>query len=98
MKKSTPKEFQELVDKCTFENVLLNGRTVMKATGPNGNCIYFPHAGSTSVVEQIYCWTTDLSPGANQHAICYEIDSFWGKANEAWEDRYVGMTIRAVCP
>ena len=94
----TPKEFQELVDKCTFENVLLNGRTVMKATGPNGNCIYFPHAGSTSVVEQIYCWTTDLSPGANQHAICYEIDSFWGKANEAWEDRYVGMTIRAVCP
>ena len=94
----TPEEFQELVDNCSFENVLLNGRTVMKATGPNGNCIYFPHAGSTSVVDQIYCWTTDMSAGANQHAICYEIDSFWGRANKSWEDRCAGLTIRAVCP
>ena len=94
----TPEEFQELVDNCTFENVLLNGHTVMKATGPNGNCIYFPHAGSTSVVEHIYCWTTDMSPDANQHAICYEIDSFWGKASKSWEDRCAGLTIRAVCP
>ena len=94
----TPEEFQELVDNCTFENVLLNGREVMKATGPNGNCIYFPHAGSTHVVDQIYCWTTDMSLGANQHAICYGIDSFWGKANRTWEDRCVGLTIRAVCP
>ncbi|MBQ6062239.1 MAG: hypothetical protein IJK87_01245 [Prevotella sp.] len=94
----TPEEFQELVDNCTFENVSLNGHTVMKATGPNGNYIYFPHTGSTRVVDEIYCWTTDLSPGANQHAICYSIHSFWGEAYKTWEDRYVGMTIRAVCP
>ena len=94
----TPDEFQELVDKCTFENVGLYGRTVMKVTGPNGNYIYFPHAGSTSVVDEIYCWTTDMDPGANQHAICYTINSFWGRANKTWEDRYVGMAIRAVCP
>ena len=94
----TPKEFQELVDSCTFENVRLNGHTVMKATGPNGNYIYFPHAGSTRVVDEIYCWTTDMSPGANQHAICYSIDSFWGTAYETWEDRCAGLTIRAVCP
>ena len=93
----TPEEFQELVDKCTFENVLLNGHTVMKATGPNGNCIYFPHAGSTSVVDQIYCWTSDLNVVDN-HATCYHIDSFWGKAFKVWEDRCVGLTIRAVCP
>lgn len=93
----TPEEFQELVDKCTFENVLLNGHTVMKATGPNGNCIYFPHAGSTSVVDQIYCWTSDLNVVDN-HATCYHIDSFWGKAFKTWEDRCVGLTIRAVCP
>lgn len=94
----TPEEFQELVDNCTFENVLLNGHTVMKATGPNGNCIYFPHSGSTHVVDEIYCWTTDMSPGANQHAICYSIHSFFGEGYQTWEDRYVGMTIRAVCP
>jgi hypothetical protein len=69
----------------------------MKVTGPNGNYIYFPHAGSTSVIDEIYYWTTDMSPEANQHAICYEIDSFWGIANQAWEDRCVGLTIRAVC-
>ena len=94
----TPEEFQELVDNCTFENVSLNGHTVMKATGPNGNCIYFPHTGSTHIIDEIYCWTTDMSPGANQHAICYSIHSFWGTAYETWEDRYVGLTIRAVCP
>ena len=94
----TTEEFQELVDNCSFDNVLLNGRTVMKATGPNGNSIYFPHAGSTRVVDEIYCWTTDLSSGANQHAVCYGIDSFWGKAYKTWEDRYVGLSVRAVCP
>ena len=94
----TPEEFQELVDNCTFENVTLNGQTVMKATGPNGNCIYFPHTGSTHIIDEIYCWTTDMSPGANQHAICYAIQSFWGEAYKTWEDRCVGLTIRAVCP
>ena len=94
----TPEEFQELVDNCTFENVLLNGHTVTKATGPNGNCIYFPHSGSTHVVDEIYCWTTDMSPGANQHAICYSIHSFFGEGYQTWEDRCVGLTIRAVCP
>lgn len=94
----TPDEFQELVDKCTFENVAMNGRTVMKATGPNGNCIYFPHTGTTSVIDEIYCWTADMSAGANQHAICYGIQSFFGEGYKSWEDRYVGMTVRAVCP
>jgi len=50
------------------------------------------------VIDEIYCWTTDMSPGANQHAICYSIHSFWGEAYKTWEDRYVGLTIRAVCP
>ncbi|MBO7538448.1 MAG: hypothetical protein J6T44_04105 [Prevotella sp.] len=94
----TPEEFQELVDNCTFENVTLNGQTVMKATGPNGNYIYFPHTGSTNVMDEIYCWTTDMVPGSNQRAICYSIQSFWGEAYKTWDNRYVGMTIRAVCP
>ena len=94
----TPEEFLELVDNCTFENVTLNGKTVMKATGPNGNYIYFPHTGSTRIIDEIYCWTTDMSPDANQHAICYSIQSFFGEAYKTWEDRCIGLTIRAVCP
>ena len=70
----------------------------IRKRGENGNYIYFPHAGSTRVVDEIYCWTTDMSPGANQHAICYHIQSFWGMASKSWEDRCVGLTIRAVCP
>ena len=94
----TPEEFQELVDNCTFENVTLNGKTVMRAMGPNGNCIYFPHTGSTEVMDEIYCWTTDMVSGANQRATCYSIQSFWGTAYKTWENRYAGLTIRAVCP
>ena len=94
----TTEEFQELIDNCTFENVTVNGHTVMKATGPNGNYIYFPHTGTTKVIDEIYCWTSDLEPLANHHAVCYSIHSFWGTAFKTWEDRYAGLTIRAVCP
>ena len=94
----TTEEFQELIDNCTFENVTLNGHTVMKATGPNGNHIYFPHTGTTKIIDEIYCWTSDLEPLANHHAVCYSIHSFWGTAFKTWENRYVGLTIRAVCP
>ena len=96
----TPEEFQELADKCIFEDERLNGRTVMKVTGPNGNYIIFPRTGTTSVIDEIYCWTSDMTPGANQHAICYGFGSVWGRsaAYQSWDDRYVGMAIRAVCP
>ena len=87
----------DAIDNCTFENVGLNGHTVMKATGPNGNYILFPHTGTTKVVDQIYCWTSDLS-FVDNHATCYDIDYFWGKASKSWEDRFAGLTIRAVCP
>ena len=76
----------------------LNGHTVMKATGPNGNHIYFPHTGTTKIIDEIYCWTSDLELLANHHAVCYSIRSFWGTAFKTWEDRYTGLTIRAVCP
>lgn len=94
----TTEEFQELIDNCTFGNVTLYGKTVMKATGPNGNCIYFPHTGSTRIIDEIYCWTSDMRPVANQQAVCYSIQSFWGDAYKTWEERCVGLTVRAVCP
>ena len=93
----TTEECQELIDNCTFENVGLYGRTLMKATGPNGNYILFPHTGTTKVINEIYCWTSDLSVVDN-HATCFNIDSFWGQPNISWYDRYAGLTIRAVCP
>ena len=93
----TTEECQELIDNCTFENVGLYGRTVMKATGPNGNYIYFPHTGTTKVTNAIYCWTSDLSVVDN-HATCFNINYISEEANMSWYDRYAGLTIRAVCP
>ena len=57
----------------------------IQATGPNGNYIYFPHAGSTSVIDNIYCWTSDLRTFANYTAVAYSIDAFWGKGYETYE-------------
>ena len=94
----TPDEFQELVDKCTLEVVTLLGHSMIKATGPNGNSIYFPNTGSTSVIDNVYCWTSEMYPAANNAAVCYHIDGFWAKVSKTWEDRYVGQTVRAVCP
>lgn len=94
----TPDEFQELVDKCTFEVVTLLGHSMIKATGPNGNSIYFPNTGSTRVIDDVYCWTAEMYPAANNAAVSYHIDGFWAKAYKTWEDRCTGLTIRAVCP
>ena len=93
----TTEECQELIDNCTFENVRLYGRTVMKCTGPNGNYIYFPHTGTTKVMDEIYCWTSDLSV-VDYHATCFNINYISEEANISWYDRYAGLTIRAVCP
>ena len=94
----TTKEFQELIDNCSFENVTLYGKTVTKATGPNGNYIYFPHTGSTVVIDNIYCWTSDLRTFANNTAVAFSIDAFWAKGYETYEKRCAGLPIRAVCP
>ncbi len=69
----------------------------MKATGPNGNYILFPHTGTTKVTNAIYCWTSDLSV-VDHHATCFNINYISEEANISWYDRYAGLTIRAVCP
>ena len=70
----------------------------IQATGPNGNYIYFPHAGSTSVIDNIYCWTSDLRTFSNYTAVAYSIDAFGEKGYETYEKRCAGLSIRAVCP
>ena len=39
-------EFYELIDKCTWTWITQNGVEGCKFTGPNGNCIFLPTAGS----------------------------------------------------
>lgn len=42
----TKEEFDELVEKCTWKKVLMNGVLGWNVKGPNGNTIFLPAAGS----------------------------------------------------
>ena len=42
----TKEELQELIDSCQWERVTLNSVIGNKITGPNGNSIFIPAAGS----------------------------------------------------
>ena len=57
----------------------LNGHTVMKATGPNGNHIYFPHTGTTKII--------DVLPKSYCQSPRFRTASGWesgGRARGAW--------------
>ena len=41
----TKSEFQELLDKCKWERIILVGKNGYMVTGPNGNSIFLPSAG-----------------------------------------------------
>lgn len=62
----TKDEFQELLDKCTWEWTQINGINGYKVTGTNGNSIFIPAAGYSSTYSQnesIYCYSaTKISP------------------------------------
>jgi hypothetical protein len=96
----TSEEAQELIEKCTIEEILRRGEHVMKVTGPNGNYILFPFAGYASwqkrVVFTVFCWTSDLDPSFPAHAFGFELTGFQNP--KEWTDRIDGLTVRAVCP
>lgn len=53
----TQAECQELLNTCTFERIEVDGITVSKVTGPNGNSIIFPLTG-LKVDGRHYTYTT----------------------------------------
>ena len=96
----TKEEFQELVDKCTIEEITRKGEPSLKVTGPNGNCIYFPYAGyakwQDQVVFEVFYWTSDLDPKLPIHAYGFYLTH--GSKSYLLTDRINGLPIRAVCP
>ena len=96
----TSEEARELIEKCTFEEILRHGEHVMKVTGPNGNYILFPFAGyatwQTRAVFNIFCWTSELDSRFPAHAFGFELYPFMRP--KQWTNRIDGLTVRAVCP
>lgn len=100
----TADEWRELLEKCEWEWTEVNGCYGRRATGPNGNSIFLPAAGSTlgSYVsgrgEECFYWSATQNPEWVGEAflaqfITYEYER---DAVFAWE-RYRGFSVRPVC-
>lgn len=97
----TDEEAQELMDLCTRQLVLVNGRWGVKLTGLNGHSIFLPPAGHMEGVnlngpEALgYYWTSNSVNGSSNNAIAFFFGtgSFIKNANARWR----GFSIRPVC-
>ena len=95
-------EITELKNKCTWTWTTLNGINGYRVTGPNGNSIFLPAAGShfdgTVVIYQGYYgyyWSSSL--GSNDHYAYY---LYFFSSSYGWTDhhRCYSHTVRPVCP
>ena len=94
----TMAEFQELKDRCTWTWTTYNGVNGYKVTGPNGNSIFLPAAGSrrgTGLNERGSYggyWSGSLS---GSRAYYLGLDS--GVRSVQHRSRWYGHTVRPVC-
>ncbi len=97
----TEKEFQELIDNCTWYWRTLNGKNGYKvASKKNGNSIFLPAAGyrnGTSLNRKGslgYYWSStldEIDPGD-----AYGLDFGSGLPGTDWDYRYFGRSVRPV--
>lgn len=94
----TLEQATELVEKCTWEKTTLNDVNVWKATGPNGNFIYFPITGCISESDKVsyktnaYFWTGEKYLKSQAKSIKITNDGPLISSNY----RRTGTTIRPV--
>lgn len=102
----TEEEWKELRDNCTWKYSWENGVKGKKATGPNGNSIFFPLAGAQHWDERVsknitgYYRSATLGPEYNGTTYIVIIDSEDSKeTTTGWSygSRVFGMSVRPVC-
>ncbi|MBO7312015.1 MAG: hypothetical protein J6U82_04315 [Alistipes sp.] len=89
-------EQQELIDNCAWIWTSLNGVNGMEVTGPNGNSIFLPAAGSSAgyVGSLARYWSSTPYEGNVYHACTLSFnvnDHDWG-----WCERFNGYSVRPV--
>lgn len=98
----TPDELEELRDCCTWKWTALNGTNGYKVTGPNGNSLFLPAAGSRYFYSLSDAgsygdyWSSSLDDHYSSCAyyLCFESDGVgWN-----YYARCYGHSVRAVCP
>ena len=97
----TKAEMQELVDRCTWTWTTYKGVKGYKVTGPNGNSIFLPAAGSRSGAEMYIrgsyggYWSGTLNEGYSSDA--YRLDFSSSARYVSSRCREGGHTVRPVC-
>lgn len=97
----TEAEQDELVNECTWTWTTQNGVNGCKVTGKNGNSIFLPAVGYRKGIElehvgsYVDYWSSSLRLGkpSSAHFMRYLSYEFSGTCN-----RYLGHTVRPVCP
>lgn len=96
----TMEEINELYDNCTYEWTSQNGINGLLFTGPNGNSIFLPAAGShsdSSLDKTGFSgcyWSSSLEPGDDfPWFFLFASDDY----NVGLTNRYYGLSVRAVC-
>ena len=99
-------EIKELCNKCSWSSISLNGVNGYMVTGPNGNSIFLPAAGSRYRTE-VYgrgsygdYWSGTLSESNSLNACWIEFYCFdsgdWGWGCYSSASRSKGLTVRPV--
>lgn len=96
----TAADFEELFSICTKEWTEQDGVTGYKLTGPNGNSIFLPAAGSrigndvTNEGIEGYYLTGTINPSNAQFAISYQFNA--GTTTKTTTAVYQAMAVRAI--
>lgn len=96
----TKEEFDELLNKCTWTWTTQGGKEGYKVTGPNGNSIFLPAAGSRDGTSLYYAgsigyyWSSTPYESNTQDA--YYLSFFSFNHDTYWGDRYDGRSVRPV--
>ena len=97
----TKAEQDELRNNCTWDWITQNGVNGYKVTGPNGNSIFLPAAGSMHVGgldadgSWGYYWSSSLNTGNPN--VAYRVYFYSDYVDWYNYTRYYGFTVRPVC-
>ena len=94
----TKSDFQELIDMCKWKWVSVNGVNGYKVTGPNGNSIFLPAAGSRdgTTFYRKYSDGYYRSSTPKGTESCYTLNFSSGNKQFYTGWRYYGHSVRAV--